>query len=305
LEETPPLCDHEGEKYFWWDEAKPTVWRRTDAFSFAPLRRMVPELLGYTGRALVIDPDVFAIGDVYELLSRDMQGKAILCRRRTGHGANGVTLYSSAVMLLDCAKLTDWDFQRELEALFSGEVRLGPLLSLVDVAPESIGLFEDEWNDLDNLTTRTKLLHNTELSTQPWKAGLRADSRQRVPRAPAMLGWLWLQATLIQSKGAKKPILHRAHPDPNQERLFLTLLDQCLVKGDITEQFVRTAIRRRYVRKDLLSLVHQLRRENHQAGAHTQIEMNRPGIPGGSIPWKRGWSHGEEASSIRSGIRLS
>jgi len=23
-------------------------------------------------------------------------------------------------------------------------------------------------------------------------------------------------------------------------------------------------------------------------------EVNRPGIPGGSIPWKRGWSHGEE-----------
>ena len=22
--------------------------------------------------------------------------------------------------------------------------------------------------------------------------------------------------------------------------------------------------------------------------------LNRPGIPGGSIPWKRGWSHGEE-----------
>jgi hypothetical protein len=22
--------------------------------------------------------------------------------------------------------------------------------------------------------------------------------------------------------------------------------------------------------------------------------LNRPGIPGGSIPWKRGWSHGQE-----------
>jgi len=26
--------------------------------------------------------------------------------------------------------------------------------------------------------------------------------------------------------------------------------------------------------------------------------MNRPGIPGGSIPWKRGWSHGQEAGVI-------
>jgi Fur family ferric uptake transcriptional regulator len=24
------------------------------------------------------------------------------------------------------------------------------------------------------------------------------------------------------------------------------------------------------------------------------VNLNRPGIPGGSVPWKRGWSHGEE-----------
>jgi transposase len=31
---------------------------------------------------------------------------------------------------------------------------------------------------------------------------------------------------------------------------------------------------------------------------HTDMDMwtvNRPGIPGDSIPWKRGWSHGREA----------
>ena len=26
--------------------------------------------------------------------------------------------------------------------------------------------------------------------------------------------------------------------------------------------------------------------------------LNRPGIPGDSIPWKRGWSHGQEATVI-------
>ena len=43
---------------------------------------MPPELMGYEGRAVVVDPDVFAVGDVWELLTRDMQGKAIMCRRR-------------------------------------------------------------------------------------------------------------------------------------------------------------------------------------------------------------------------------
>ena len=45
---------------------------------------MPPELMGYEGRALVIDPDILAVADVWELLSRDMQGAAIMCRQRNG-----------------------------------------------------------------------------------------------------------------------------------------------------------------------------------------------------------------------------
>ena len=60
------------------------VWRMDDLQSFTPLRFMVPELMGYQGRAVVTDPDVFAVGDVWELLTRDMGGKDILCRARDG-----------------------------------------------------------------------------------------------------------------------------------------------------------------------------------------------------------------------------
>src|SRR5689334_19077666 len=59
-------------------------WHNEDLQSFTPLRFMPPELMGYQGRAIVIDPDVFAVGDVMELMDRDMQGKAIVCRY---HGA--------------------------------------------------------------------------------------------------------------------------------------------------------------------------------------------------------------------------
>jgi len=109
LEETPHLYKRHNQTFFWWDGSAPSVWRRRDLQAFAPLRRMVPTLLGFQGRALVIDPDVFAIGDVYELLSRDMRGKAILCRERALQGRR---LYSSAVMLLDCSKLTHWQWER-------------------------------------------------------------------------------------------------------------------------------------------------------------------------------------------------
>ena len=47
-------------------------WRMNDLQSFTPLRFMPPELMNYKGRAVVIDPDVFAVSDVWDLLSMDM-----------------------------------------------------------------------------------------------------------------------------------------------------------------------------------------------------------------------------------------
>src|SRR3546814_799476 len=52
------------------------VWRNEDLQSFTPLRFMPPELMGWQGRAVAIDPDVFAVGDIGELLARAMQGRS-------------------------------------------------------------------------------------------------------------------------------------------------------------------------------------------------------------------------------------
>src|SRR3989344_6438420 len=50
-----------------------------DLQSFTLTRFMSPELMGYEGRALVIDPDIFAIAYISPLFDIDMQGKAIAC----------------------------------------------------------------------------------------------------------------------------------------------------------------------------------------------------------------------------------
>src|SRR6185369_15310527 len=65
LEETPHLYRRNKQRFDWWDGDGPSVFRRRDLQAFAPLRRMVPALMNFQGRALVLDPDVFAIGDVY------------------------------------------------------------------------------------------------------------------------------------------------------------------------------------------------------------------------------------------------
>src|SRR5438876_12127468 len=54
LEETPHLYRRDKQKFVWWDGGTPSVWRRRDLQSFAPLRRMVPARLGFEGPAPVL-----------------------------------------------------------------------------------------------------------------------------------------------------------------------------------------------------------------------------------------------------------
>ena len=76
---------HAREGQLYMRDGERREWLNDDLQSFTPLRFMPPELMDYAGRALVIDPDVFAVGDVWELLSRDMQGSALMCRAKSGN----------------------------------------------------------------------------------------------------------------------------------------------------------------------------------------------------------------------------
>ncbi|HEX5517727.1 MAG TPA: hypothetical protein VFX32_09020, partial [Pseudolabrys sp.] len=147
------------------------IWTNNDLQSFTPCRFMPPELMEYQGRAVVIDPDVFAVGDVQALLNRDMTGKAILAKPRPGY--NGRPDYvATSVMLLDCGKLTHWNVRRSFEELFAFKRDYEDWITLAYEPPGTIGHLESEWNDFDQLTERTKLLHNTKRRSQPWKTGL-------------------------------------------------------------------------------------------------------------------------------------
>ena len=63
----PWLLEHEGQEYL--RDGAQRVWLNNDLQSFTPLRFTPPELMGYQGRAVVIDPDIFAVSDVEFLLS--------------------------------------------------------------------------------------------------------------------------------------------------------------------------------------------------------------------------------------------
>lgn len=229
-------------------------WRIEDLQSFTPLRFMPPELMGYQGRAIVIDPDIFAVADVWELLSRDMRGAAIMCRMRSGV-KRLLGCYASSAMLLDCAKLTHWRCKEQFNEMFEFKRDYMKWIGLLYEDPKSIALLENEWNDFDRLTPQTKMLHNTKRKTQPWKTGLPVDFMP--PEKPS--GWLMLGAMNRMRRrlfGDYGLLGHyKRHPDPKQERFFFGLLRECFDKGLVSAEMLRAEMRENHVRHDALAVI--------------------------------------------------
>ena len=253
VKDFPCMAEREGLEYLRDGELRP--WLNNDLQSFTPLRFAPPQLMNYEGRAVVIDPDVFALGDVWELLNRDMAGKAILCRPKSGRkGRKGA--FASSVMLLNCAKLRHWQFEENFAEMFKPSKRdYMDWVSLKLEDPATIGPLEHEWNDFDTLTDQTKLLHNTKRKTQPWKTGLKVDYR------PADTFQLfpprhWLRRARRALFGDYKFAgTYDAHPDPAQEKFFFGLVRGCLEDGVITETQLRDEMEQGHLRADALELV--------------------------------------------------
>jgi hypothetical protein len=251
-EDCGPLRAAEGRSFL--RDGHSRVWHMDDLQSFTPLRFAVPDAMGHQGVALVVDPDVFAVGDVGELFARDREGKAIWCRARPGH--NGAPDYlASSVMLLDCARLPHWRFEPMLEELFADRLDYVELIELRREKRETIGLLETVWNDFDRLAPDTRLLHTTKRRTQPWKTGLPVDFTLRER------GFGPIPAAVV------RPLLrlwtaharYRPHPDPRQEAYFFALLAECLDTGSVTREEVEHGIRERHIRPDAMALVERCR----------------------------------------------
>jgi hypothetical protein len=242
----------EGQLYLRDGDKRP--WVNDDLQSFTPLRFMPPQLMGYQGRAVVIDPDVFAVGDIWDLLTRDMQGHSLMCRPKSGSKGKRGCLASS-VMLLDCARLKHWRIEEQFSEMFEFKRDYMDWVCLKLEDRDTIGLFEDYWNDFDHLDEQTRLLHNTKRKTQPWKTGLPVDFR------PADTFRLfpprhWLRRARRALFGDYRFAgTYKTHPDPTQERFFFGLLRECLDAGIITESMLRDEMRHNHVRHDALEIL--------------------------------------------------
>ena len=249
----PFFQEYEGQLYLRDGVKRP--WYNDDLQSFTPTRFMPPELMGYQGHAVVIDPDIFAIGDIWELLTRDMQGKAIMCRMRSGPKGLVDRCKASSVMLLDCAKLTHWKVEQQFNAMFEFTSDYMPWICLRNEDPDSIDFFEPEWNDFDKLTANTKMLHVTRRKTQPWKAGLPIDWRpaERFRLFPPVAWVMRARRHLFGEYGLLGN--YKEHPDSNQTNLFFGLLKECVNQGIVSEDMLREEMKQNHVRHDAFEVL--------------------------------------------------
>lgn len=230
VEEIPAFQSFVGKPY---RKGNYDVYNFKDLQSFTLTRFMPPELMGYEGRSLVIDPDIYALSDVTELFDMPMNGTAITACKKNP--------WDTSVMVLDNEKLPHWKITEMLSDIATKKKTYEDIAQLRNEPDGSIQELPRIWNNLDTLTRDTKMIHTTTRLTQPWKTGLPIDfTFNPVPKLFGMIPRFWVH----------QPTHYQKHPNPEIEKLFFTLLKETIEGGGVTEAEIDEAIARKDVRAD-------------------------------------------------------
>lgn len=144
-------------------------------FSFS--RFCIPKLAGYQGRAIYLDADMIVFRDIRELWNLPFDGGKIVIQREVKFeektiakaGAPARRRKQCAVMLLDCGAL-DWDVEAIVADMDAGRYGYEELMYELCVLPEEKVCYgiPFEWNSLEHWDAQTRLLHYTDVNSQPW-----------------------------------------------------------------------------------------------------------------------------------------
>ena len=131
-------------------------------FSFQ--RFLIPELCGYSGKAIYLDADMQVFCDIRELWNCDFAGCDLQTVREANKGRRG----QFSVMLLNCEALK-WNIEQIVADLDAGKLDYSSLMYEMRLAKSPGKDIPPEWNSLEYYEpTKTRLLHYTDMNTQPW-----------------------------------------------------------------------------------------------------------------------------------------
>ncbi|MEO5861664.1 MAG: glycosyltransferase [Burkholderiales bacterium] len=144
---------------------------------FSYSRFCIPKLAGYQGKAIYLDPDMLVFRDILELWEIPFDGAKVVIQQEVKFenestqklGAPQKRKKQCAVMLLDCANLK-WDIEEivaEMDAERYDYDQLMHEMCILDESEIKFGV-PFEWNSLEHYDSETRLIHYTDVYTQPW-----------------------------------------------------------------------------------------------------------------------------------------
>jgi lipopolysaccharide biosynthesis glycosyltransferase len=138
---------------------------------FSLYRYLIPQICNYQGKAIYIDSDTICLTDIGELFDTCLNGFDFLAKK-DAYANNSEDLWGLSVMLIDCEKC-----KFDLESICAELTKT--LYTYTDFSCMSqtflayhsykIGELDPKWNVFDYYDKDTKLIHYTNLYTQPWK----------------------------------------------------------------------------------------------------------------------------------------
>jgi hypothetical protein len=163
------------------------IGRIKGATAFSMARWAIPAWCGYQGRAIYCDSDQLALSDLIDLWQTDL-GESTLAAvpARAAKSApyflkhflkpyldTPETYYLASVMVIDCEKAAIWSLESLIERLDRHEFSLPDLMYMGSSFRDKLGLtiqsLPAEWNHLDYVDAQSKLVHFTDLTSQPWR----------------------------------------------------------------------------------------------------------------------------------------
>ena len=216
---------------------------KNDLQSFTLLRFLGPEFLNYEGKALIIDPDVFAIKDPSNIVKLLDDEAGIVCSFY-----NGVA--RSEVMLINCSKIK-WNFKEILSDLFSLKIDYKDLMNLTFDKSLNIKELSKSYNSHDVINSDTILLHTTNRITQPWKEGLNIDFERHVSQKYKIKEYI---KKLIGLKYNKKIFqnTYQRHPEKNVIEKFRELFYFAKKSNFIDETDIDISVKNNFFSKKFL-----------------------------------------------------
>ena len=176
-------------------------------FSFA--RFAIPELRLYAGKGLYLDADMLVFRDIGELWDIPFDGGSVIIQAEIpGHavshqkaGAPARRVKQCSVMLIDCARAL-WSVQ-EIVAGLDGRYTYEELMHELCIVPEADVRYAVPfaWNSLEHFDPDTRLIHYTDMDTQPWVSPMNRNghlwhAEVRLMLETGALGWSDLQAEI-------------------------------------------------------------------------------------------------------------